>query len=65
MNREEITEDDLALAYAVGVMERPTPPRWWAITKIMLVTVIACAVVLWIGHQADQHLAAALDAGWG
>lgn len=63
MNREEITENDLAIMYAVGVMERPTPPRWWTITKIMLVTVIACAVVLWIGHQADQHLAAALDAG--
>ena len=65
MNRQEITEDDLALAYAVGVMERPHPPRWWTITKIMLVTAIVCAVVLWIGHQADQHLAAALDAGWG
>lgn len=65
MNREGITENDLALMYAVGVMERPTPPRWWTITKIMLVTIIACAVVLWIGHQADQHLAAALDAGWG
>ena len=65
MNREGITEDDLALIYAMGVMGRPRSPRWWTITKIMLVTVIACAVALWIGHQADQHLAAALDAGWG
>lgn len=65
MNRHEITEDDLALAYAVGVMARPTPPRWWTITKWVVITIIACAVVLWIGHQADQHLAAALDAGWG
>lgn len=65
MKREGITEDDLALIYAMGLLERPRSPRWWAITKIMLVTVIACAVVLWIGHQADQHLAAALDAGWG
>lgn len=65
MNRHEITENDLAIMYAVGVMERPTPPRWWTITKITVITIIACAVVLWIGHQADQHLAAALDAGWG
>ena len=65
MNREEITENDLAIMYAVGVMERPASPRWWAITKWAVITIVACAVVLWIGHQADQHLAAALDAGWG
>ena len=65
MKREVITEDDLALAYAVGVMARPTPPCWWTITKWTIVTIIACAIVLWIGHRADQHLAAALDAGWG
>ena len=65
MNREEITENDLAIMYAVGVMERPTPPRWWTIAKWAVITIVACAVVLRIGHQADQHLAAALDAGWG
>lgn len=65
MNRDGITEDDLALIYAMGLLERPRPPRWWTITKIVVATIIACAVVLWIGHQADQHLAAALDAGWG
>lgn len=65
MNRHEITENDLALMYAVGVMARPRLPRWWTITKIVVATIIACAVVLWIGHQADQHLAAALDAGYG
>ena len=66
MDREPtLTEEDLALAYAVGVLARPARPRWWTITKIALVTVIACAVVLWIGNQADQHLGAALDAGWG
>ena len=65
MNREEITEDDLALIYAMELLERPRPPKWWTITKIVVATIIACAVVLWIGHQADQHLAAALDAGWG
>ena len=48
-----------------GLLERPRPPRWWTIAKITIVTIIACAVVLWIGHQADQHLAAALDAGRG
>lgn len=65
--------DLTAIAVAVGVMDppqparthAPAPPRWWTITKWTIVTVIACAVVLWIGHQADQHLAAALDAGWG
>ena len=65
MNRHEITENDLAMFYAVDLMERPHPPRWWTITKWTIITIIACAVVLWIGHQADQHLAAALDAGWG
>lgn len=65
MNRQEITEDDLALAYAVGVMARPHPPKWWTITKWTAITVAALALTLWIGHQADQHLAAALDAGWG
>ena len=65
--------DLTALAVAVGVMDpppprvmtRPAPPRWWTITKIIIATIIACAVALWIGHQADQHLAAAVDAGWG
>ena len=65
--------DITALAVAVGVMDPPpplvmtrtTPPRWWTITKILTITIIACAIVLWIGHQADQHLAAALDAGYG
>ena len=65
MKREGITEDDLALIYAMDLLERPRPHRWWTITKITLATIIACALVLWIGHQADQHLAAALDAGWG
>ena len=60
MNREEITEDDLALIYAMELLERPRPPKWWTITKIVVATIIACAVVLWIGHQADQHLAAAI-----
>ena len=32
---------------------------------LLAITLIACAIVLWIGHQADQHLAAALDAGYG
>ena len=65
--------DITALAVAVGVMDpppprvmtRPAPPRWWTITKILTITIIACAIVLWIGHQADQHLGAALDAGYG
>ena len=65
MDRPTVTEDDLALAYAVGVLAPPTPPRWWTIAKILTITLIACAIVLWIGHQADQHLAAALDAGYG
>ena len=66
--RFDIFDDELELMRAVGVLDDltpPPPPRWWTIIKIMLVTVIACGVVLWIGHQADQHLAAALDAGWG
>ena len=65
MNRHEITENDLAMFYAVDLMERPAPPRWWTITKWAVITVAACAVALWIGHQADQHLMAALDAGVG
>lgn len=65
MKRHEIAEDDLALIYAMGLLERPSSPRWWTITKIVVATIIACAVVLWIGHQADQHVGAALDAGWG
>ncbi|QDF20274.1 hypothetical protein SEA_BRAN_39 [Corynebacterium phage Bran] len=66
--RFEIFDDELELMRAVGVLDdltTPPPPRWWTITKITLATIIACAVVLWIGHQADQHLAAALDAGYG
>ncbi|QGS35283.1 hypothetical protein FOB82_10430 [Corynebacterium xerosis] len=65
MKREEITENDLALIYAMELLERPRPPKWRTITKIVVATIIACAAVLWIGHQADQHLAAAMDAGWG
>lgn len=65
MKRDEITENDLALIYAMELLERPRPPKWWTIARIIIATIIACAVVLWIGHQADQHLAAALDAGWG
>ena len=61
----EIYDDELDLLRATGVLVESRPPRWWTITKIVVATVIACAVVLWIGHQADQHLAAALDAGWG
>ena len=65
MNRHEITEDDLTLIYAMGLLERPRLPRWWTITKWTVITVAALALTLWVGHQADQHLAAALDAGWG
>ena len=65
MTREEITENDLALIYAMELLERPRPPKWWTITRIISATVLVCTAVLWIGHQADQHLAAALDAGWG
>lgn len=65
MKRDGITENDLALIYAMELLERPRPPKWWTITRIIIATIIACAVVLWIGHRADQHLAAALDAGWG
>ena len=61
----EIYDDELDLLRATGVLVEPRPPRWWTITKIIIATIIACAVLLWIGHQADQHLAAALDAGWG
>ena len=61
----EIYDDELDLLRATGVLVEPRPPRWWTITKWVVITVAACAVVLWIGHQADQHLAAALDAGWG
>ena len=65
MNRHEITEDDLALCYAMELLVEPRLPRWWTITKWAVITIAACAVALWIGHQADQHLAAALDAGYG
>lgn len=61
----EIYDDELDLLRATGVLVEPRPPRWWTITKWVVITVAACAVALWIGHQADQHLAAALDAGWG
>ena len=61
----EIYDDELDLLRATGVLVEPRPPRWWTITKWTVITIAACAVVLWIGHQADQHLAAALDAGWG
>ena len=56
----EIYDDELDLLRATGVLVEPRPPRWWTITKIVVATIIACVVVLWIGHQADQHLAAAL-----
>lgn len=64
----EIYDDELDLLRAVGVLEDltpPRPPRWWTITKWTVIAVAAVALVLWVGHQADQHLAAALDAGWG
>ena len=64
----EIFDDELELMRAVGVLNEttpPSPPLWWTITKWTVITIVACAVVLWIGHQADQHLMAALDAGWG
>ena len=61
----EIYDDELDLLRATGVLVEPRPPRWWTITKWAVITIAACAVALWIGHQADQHLAAALDAGWG
>ena len=56
----EIYDDELDLLRATGVLVEPRPPRWWTITKWTVLTVAACAVVLWIGHQADQHLAAAI-----
>lgn len=56
----EIYDDELDLLRATGVLVEPRPPRWWAITKWVVITVAACAVVLWIGNQADQHLAAAI-----
>ena len=61
----EIYDDELDLLRATGVLVEPRPPRWWTITKWTVITIAALAITLWIGHQADQHLAAALDAGWG
>lgn len=61
----EIYDDELDLLRATGVLVEPRPPRWWTITKWTVITIAALALTLWIGHQADQHLAAALDAGWG
>lgn len=57
--------DITALAVAVGVMDPPARPRWRTHLTWALITITALAITLWIGHQADQHLAAALDAGWG
>ena len=56
----EIYDDELDLLRATGVLVESRPPRWWTITKWTVLTIAACAVVLWIGHQADQHLAAAI-----
>ena len=61
----EIYDDELDLLRATGVLVEHRPPRWWTITKWTVITAAALALTLWIGHQADQHLAAALDAGWG
>lgn len=59
--------DELDLMLAVGVpvtMRAPItarPPRRWA-TAATWATLTAAALVitLWVGHQADAHLAAAL-----
>ena len=56
----EIYDDELDLLRATGVLGEPRPTRWGTITKWTVITIAACAVVLWIGHQADQHLAAAI-----
>lgn len=56
----EIYDDELDLLRATGVLVESRPPRWWAITKWTVLTIAALALTLWIGHQADQHLAAAL-----
>ncbi|MFC3849774.1 hypothetical protein ACFORJ_06300 [Corynebacterium hansenii] len=64
--------DELDLMLAVGVpvtVRTPInarPPRRWATAATWAtLAAAALALTLWIGHQADQHLAAALDAGWG
>ena len=56
----EIYDDELDLLRATGVLVEPRPPRWWTITKWTVLTAAALALTLWIGHQADQHLAAAI-----
>ena len=56
----EIYDDELDLLRATGVLVEPRPPRWWTITKWTVITAAALALTLWIGHQADQHLAAAI-----
>ena len=56
----EIYDDELDLLRATGVLAEPRPPRWWTITKWTVLTIAALALTLWIGHQADQHLAAAI-----
>lgn len=56
----EIYDDELDLLRATGVLVEPRPPRWWTITKWTVITAAALAITLWIGHQADQHLAAAI-----
>lgn len=56
----EIYDDELDLLRATGVLVEPRPPKWWTITKWTVLTAAALAITLWIGHQADQHLAAAI-----
>ena len=56
----EIYDDELDLLRATGVLVEPRPPKWWTITKWTVITAAALALTLWIGHQADQHLAAAI-----
>ena len=56
----EIYDDELDLLRATGVLVEPRPPKWWTITKWTVIAAAALAITLWIGHQADQHLAAAI-----
>ncbi|MFC3848863.1 hypothetical protein ACFORJ_01600 [Corynebacterium hansenii] len=54
--------DLTALAVAVGVMNPPARPRWRTHLTWALITITTLTITLWIGHQADQHLTAILEA---